>query len=99
MIEVMFVVTFVFMLCLIAVIVVFYRRLEELTRKLEELGTQVETSLDVLDKCYASLSETASTPVLYDDPIVRQLLNEVNNARDAILNIANNLVSFDDEDD
>jgi len=67
----------------------------ELNDKHEELADQIESSLDVLDDCYQKIAKVAETPVASDDPVVRELLHDVQRAKDAVLLVANMIVSFD----
>jgi hypothetical protein len=71
----------------------------QLSDKLEELGEQVEESLDLLDGCYRTISGVSQTPVLSDEPTVRLFVENVKLCRDAVQLVANKLVSFDKEDD
>lgn len=75
------------------------RRNFQLEDKLEELGDQVNESLDVLDGCYGRIAQKAEIPVMSDEPVIRELLSDMRMARDAVLLVANKLVVFDDEDD
>lgn len=62
----------------------------------------LETSLDVLDERYASISEVLKTPLFYDSPQVRKVVEDLKDSRDAILYVANqigNLEEFGAEDD
>lgn len=67
--------------------------------KFQELGRQVESSLDILDECYNRISAVSETPVFSDEPVVKQLMNDVAYSRHALLLIANNIVTFDRDDE
>jgi hypothetical protein len=67
----------------------------ELVERHEELGTQVEESLDILNDCYARISKVIELPVVSDDPVVKQLIQDIVRCRNSILLIANKLVVFD----
>lgn len=91
---------------LIAIIVVLcaslyvsVRRNLELDERFEEMGDQVEESLDILDGCYKRISVIAETPVASDDPMVQQLIQDVKYTKHAILLVANKVVTFDRDDD
>lgn len=66
---------------------------------------QVEESLDVLDESYQHIAEIAAMPVMSDEPIIRNVMFNIKQARDAVLVVANKLVAFepaksrDDNDD
>lgn len=66
--------------------------------KIEELGSQVTNSLDMIDESYSRIAKVSEMPVLSDDPVVQQLLNDVKYAKYAVLLVANKLVSFDEND-
>lgn len=70
-----------------------------LGRKVLVLEEKVEESLDRLDSCYHKLFALSNTPVMYDEPVVRQVLAEIRRAKDAVLIVANNLVAFSDSKD
>lgn len=68
----------------------------KLEDKLDELGEQIEESLDILNDCYQRIAKVAETPIAMDDPVIRQLLNDIRYVRHAILLIANKVVTFDE---
>ena len=53
----------------------------------------IETSLDVLDERYKSINEILQKPVFFDSLEVRQVIEDIGITRDAVLFIANQLVS------
>ena len=55
---------------------------------------QVEESLDMLNDYYGRIAHIANTPVLIDEPYVREILGLIKGLRDAVLLIASKLVSF-----
>ena len=61
------------------------------------LDTQdaIEKSLDVLDNSYSKLSEILEKPLFFDSVEVRQVISEIQDARDAILYIANEMSDID----
>jgi len=67
-----------------------------LTERLDDVGEQVEESLDVLDSCYARISKTLATPLASDEPEIRALLSDIGDCHLAILHVANKLVAFDE---
>ena len=75
------------------------RRTLYLDDKFEELGQQVEKSLDIIDECYGRISAVSETPVFSDEPVVKQLMGDVAYTRRALLLIANNIVTFDQDDE
>lgn len=71
----------------------------EIDDKFEEMGDQVEQSLDVLDDCYQRIAKIAEMPVTSDDPVVQQLLSDIKHAKHAVLLVANKIVTFDTDDE
>ena len=51
----------------------------------------IEKSLDKLDEKYASVSKILEIPVMYDSPQVRAVIKEIKEARNAILEVANEI--------
>jgi len=49
----------------------------------------IEESLDVIDTSYGKISEILEKPLFYDSAEVRQILNELNRTRAALLYVAN----------
>ena len=68
-----------------------------LNDKIEDLVEQVEESLDILDECHRRISRVSETPVVFDDPVVKQLMSDVKYAKHAILLVANKITSTDGE--
>lgn len=75
------------------------RRNLELDERFEEMGEQVEESLDILNDCYQRVTKVSEMPVTSDDPVVQQLLSDIKYAKHAILLIANKIVTFDRPED
>ena len=59
----------------------------------------LEESIDILDNRYASISQILETPLFYNSPEVRRVLNDIGKSRDAILIIANILTKIDHQDE
>lgn len=70
--------------------------------QLDQIREQVEESLDVLNTCYQRVAEKSSIELLSDEPIVRDLVYDMKRSKDAILLVANMIVTpfnEDEEDD
>jgi hypothetical protein len=63
----------------------------------EELVTQIEESLDMLDTCYARLAHHANIPVVSDDPVVQDIVHDMKMARNTVLAIASKVVEYGGE--
>ena len=59
-----------------------------------ELEDSVEESLDILDQRHQKINDVLQIPVAGDDPMIRNIINEIKLAREAVLLVANKLVSF-----
>lgn len=59
-----------------------------------DLETRVEESLDMLNVIYERIAFLASTPVMSDEPVVRDILNNIRGAREAVMSIARKLSEF-----
>lgn len=88
---------FTFMLS--ALLFVSVRQNLQYSEKLEELGDQIDESLDILNGCYQRIAKAAETPVLSDEPIVQQLISDIKLTRDSVLLVANKIVIFDSTDE
>lgn len=55
----------------------------------------IEISLDSLDKRYERIQKILETPLFFDSPQVRQVLEDIKESRDAILYVANQLTGID----
>ena len=71
---------------LLVVSIVFNVRL---TRDLFKIQDGIEESLDVLDQTYMSVTNILERPVFFDSVEVRQVINEINKSREAVLYVAN----------
>jgi hypothetical protein len=67
--------------------------------KLEEISDQLDESLDILDTLYQRAAARAQLEVFHDDPVVKELVNDIQTTRDAILLVANLIVEPLKEDD
>ena len=56
----------------------------------------IEESLDNLDERYASIQKVLDTPLFFDSPQVRQVINDINESRNAVLYVANQLTGIED---
>ena len=59
----------------------------------------VEESLDIIDVKYSRLSKILEIPIFYNSPEVKSAIQEIEDTRDALLYIANQLVNSEQEND
>ena len=63
-----------------------------------KIQDSVEESIDVLDQTYGAVTKILERPVFFDSIEVRQVINEINQARQSILYVANVLGEVEDVD-
>lgn len=68
------------------------QRISYLVNTIESVDEQIEQSLDILDLCYSSLRKASEVEILVDEPIVRQVVSDIQRSRAAVLMVANKLV-------
>jgi hypothetical protein len=59
----------------------------------------LENCLDTLDKSYGKISEILQIPLFADTPQIKQVMNEIEISRQAILYVANQIASVEDEEE
>jgi len=92
----------VLLLCLVVsgfANVLLVARTLQLVEQRDSLVSTIEESLDELDGCYSRFAAVAETPVLSDEPVVRDLLANVTRSKNAVLEIANRIVVYGDDGD
>lgn len=51
----------------------------------------IEESLDIIDEKYGKISEILDIPIFYNSPEIKSVLNEIEDTKDSLLYIANQL--------
>lgn len=64
-----------------------------------KIQESIEVSLDIIDIKYLSISKILETPVFTDSPEVKLVLKEIDDTRNSLLYIANELTNNNIEDD
>lgn len=59
---------------------------------------EISDCLDILDASYARIGEILKTPVMIDDPFVRNVIEEIRKSQRAVLVVANKLTASWDID-
>ena len=59
----------------------------------------IEESLDIIDIKYSRLSKILEIPIFYNSPEVKSAIQEIEETRDALLYIAQQLVYNNDQED
>jgi hypothetical protein len=65
----------------------------QLIDKLDEVTTQVEESLDLLDEYHMRIDMKSKAEVLFDDPLVKDLIQDIKGCKNAVLLVANKVYS------
>jgi hypothetical protein len=68
-----------------------------LLEQFDELNEKVDACLEVVDHSHSKLSKLLKTPVLFDDPIVVEMVQSAKAARDSLLFTANKLAEPNEE--
>ena len=69
------------------------RRFFNCIETLDEVTSQIEESLDIIDESYSNLSRHLKSPVMFDDPAIVSMINDVKKSRQSLLLIANKISS------
>jgi hypothetical protein len=80
---------FLVVLILSALLVLSVRKNLYLQEKIENISESIEESLDVLDLIYQRIVSKTQLEVLSDDPIVRELAQDLKLSRDSVHAVAN----------
>jgi hypothetical protein len=90
-----------FVVCCAQAIILWYciRRIDYLVTLVEQIDEQTEESLDVLNTCFAGLSKAANTELLSDEPVIKEVVHDIQLARNAVLWVAHKITSHTNEID
>tara|TARA_B100000085_G_scaffold276419_1_gene295532 strand:+ start:4420 stop:4632 length:213 start_codon:yes stop_codon:yes gene_type:complete len=59
----------------------------------------IEESLDVIDQKYSNISRILEIPIFFDSPEIKSVLRELEDTRNSLLYVANELTNNNVEDD
>jgi len=59
----------------------------------------IEESLDVIDQKYSNISKILEIPIFFDSPEIKSVLRELEDTRNSLLYVANELTNNNIEDD
>jgi len=65
----------------------------------ESLVDQIEESLEIFDVCYDRACTHAEIPVLSDEPMIKEVVSNLQLVRNAILAIASKVVTYGADED
>lgn len=83
---------FVLVLGLSYALYVSVKRNLSMMEQLESIKQQVDESLDIIDYVYGRIVSKAKTEVMSDEPLVRELVSDMQAAKDAMILVANKIV-------
>ena len=63
------------------------------------IQSEIENSLDVIDSKYNNISKILEIPIFFDSPEIKRVLKELEDARNSLIYVANELTSSNIEDD
>lgn len=64
-----------------------------------KMQSAIENSLDVIDKKYSNISKILEIPIFFDSPEIKRVLRELEDARNSLVYVANELTNSNIEDD
>jgi len=65
----------------------------------EDLVDRIEESLDMLDGCYQRLAYHAEIPVLSDEPVIRNIIADIKQAKNTVLAVASKVAAYGDSEE
>lgn len=71
----------------------------QLSDQRELLVDQIEESLDELDSCYNRLAHNAEINVMSDEPVIREVMNDIKRSRNTVLKIASKVVTYGSDEE
>lgn len=95
----MMILFYITILILIIIVVSLSVYVLKLARIIMSFEDQVEESLDILDKAYSDISYATSMDVFSDEPIIKNAITAVKDARNAVLMVANKLTHNSTQND
>lgn len=66
-------------------------KIDDLTDGYVEMDDQIDEALESIDECYGKIARAATTPLMSDEPEVKELMSNLKNIKTSILDIANKL--------
>jgi len=78
---------------LLTLLIVSVKKNFQLINQLEDVSNQVEESLDILDSYYQKIDLKSKTEIWSDEPIVKDLIEDIKGCKNAVLLVANKVYS------
>ncbi len=86
----------IFLIFLLSVSVFYCIKFALIIIKMQET---IEESLDVIDQKYSNISRILEIPIFFDSPEIKSVLRELEDTRNSLLYVANELTNNNVEDD
>lgn len=74
-------------------------RIDDLLEENELREKQIDDSLEIIDDCYAKIAKAANSPLMSDEPEIKELMLNLRRTKDAVLLVANKLNTLGKEQD
>lgn len=71
----------------------------ELQEQLETIDLQIEECLDVLEECHQKIEAKSKIEVFSDEPVVKELIQDIKEAKASVLLVAKNLYVTENNDE
>ena len=85
-------ITIIFLVLLLLVSIYYNYKFAKIIFKMEDA---IEQSLDTLDEKYSKIQKILDTPLFFDSPQVKQVLEDIAQSREAVLYVANQLARIE----
>lgn len=90
----------VIIVVLLLVIFISVKKNIELNDVIDETSDNIDASLVIIEECYVDLSKKLEIELLSDEPVVRELVDDMKKCKQSLLVIANVITkNFTDEDE
>lgn len=66
-------------------------RIDDMSEGYEQMDDTIDEALETIDECYGRIARAATTPLMSDEPEVKELMSNLKHIRTAVLDVANKL--------
>lgn len=66
-------------------------KIDDLTEGYVEMDDQIDEALESIDECYGRIARASATPLMSDEPEVKELMSNLKHIKTTILDVANKL--------
>lgn len=65
--------------------------IDDLTESYVMMDEQIDSSLEIIDEHYGNIVRLANTPLMSDEPEIKELMSNLKHIKSAVLDVANTL--------